>query len=252
MRMRDILIPGLLAVLLVGCATSGDGPETDAARLYQLGKEALREGYYETAIKHFEDLAARYPFGDDAAQAQLDLAYAYYRYDQPDQAISTAEHFIKTYPRHPDVDYAYYLRGLANFGQTSAILDDIARIDPSRRDPRAALESFQHFAELVKRYPDSRYAPDAVQRMVHLKNYLAKHEMFVADYYMRRGAWVAAANRARYVIETFPQTGSVPRALAVMAEAYDRLGLDDLAAEARRVLELNTPAAAGQAGGQDG
>lgn len=249
MRMREFLIPGLLAVLLAGCATSGDnGPETDAARLYQLGKEALREGYYETAIKHFEDLAARYPFGDAAAQAQLDLAYAYYKYDQPEQAISTADSFIKTYPRHPDVDYAYYLRGLANFGQTSAILDSIARIDPSRRDPRAALESFQHFAELVKRYPDSRYAPDAVQRMVHLKNYLAKHEMFVADYYMQRGAWVAAANRARYVIETYPQTGSVPHALAVMAEAYDRLGLDDLAAGARRVLELNPPAEAGQDG----
>lgn len=249
--MRKILIPCLIAVLLGGCATSGDKEqESSAERLYQLGKEALRDGYYETAIKHFEDLAARYPFGDNAAQAQLDLAYGYYKYDQPDQAVSTAEHFIKTYPRHPDVDYAYYLRGLANFGQTTGFLDDLAHIDAAQRDPRAALESFQHFAELVQRFPGSRYAPDAVQRMVHLKNYLARHEMFVADYYMKRGAYVAAANRAKYVIETYPRTGSVPRALAVMAEAYERLRLNDLAADARRVLELNPPAAdAADAGG---
>lgn len=239
--MRKLLICCLAAALLGGCATSGDKEESGAERLYELGKEALREGYYETAIKHFEDLAARYPFGDNAAQAQLDLAYAYYKYDQPDQAVSTAEHFIKTYPRHPDVDYAYYLRGLANFGQTRGMLDDIAHIDAAQRDPRAALESFQHFAEMVKRFPDSRYAADAVQRMVYLKNYLARHEMFVAAYYMRRGAYVAAANRAKYVIETYPQTGSVPRALAVMAEAYERLGLDDLAANARRLQELNPP-----------
>lgn len=248
--MRKLLIPCLVAVLLGGCATSGDKEgESGAERLYELGKEALHEGYYETAIKHFEDLAARYPFGDNAAQAQLDLAYAYYKFDQPDQAVSTAEHFIKTYPRHPDVDYAYYLRGLANFGQTSGMLDDFAHIDAAQRDPRAALESFQHFAEMVKRFPDSRYASDAVQRMVYLKNYLARHEMFVADYYMKRGAYVAAANRARYVIETYPQTGSVPRALAVMAEAYERLGLDDLAANARRLQELNPPADAVGPGG---
>lgn len=248
--MRNLLIPCLVAALLGGCATSGDKEgESGAERLYELGKEAVREGYYETAIKHFEDLAARYPFGDNAAQAQLDLAYAYYKYDQPDQAVSTAELFIKTYPRHPDVDYAYYLRGLANFGQTSGMLDDIADIDAAQRDPRAALESFQHFAEMVKRFPDSRYAPDAVQRMVYLKNYLARHEMFVADYYMKRGAHVAAANRAKYVIETYPRTAAVPRALAVMAEAYERLGLNDLAANARRLQELNPPP---DGGGQDG
>lgn len=236
--MRTLLIPCLLVALLGGCATTRDA-DNDPDRLYELGKKALRDGYYETAIKHFEDLAARFPFGDNAPQAQLDLAYAYYKFDRPDQAIGTADLFIKTYPRHPDADYAYYLRGLANFGQTSGFLDDVARIDPAQRDPRAALESFQHFAELLRRYPDSRYAPDAVQRMVHLKNYLARHEMYVADYYMKRGAYVAAANRARYVIETYPQTGATARALAVMAEAYERLGLDDLAADARRVLELN-------------
>jgi outer membrane protein assembly factor BamD len=240
--MRKLLIPCLLAALLGGCATTEEAAN-DPDRIYALGKEALRDGYYETAIKHFEDLAARYPFGDNAPQAQLDLAYAYYKFDQPDQAISTADLFIKTYPRHADADYAYYLRGLANFGQTSGFLDDLSRVDPAQRDPRAALESFQHFAELIKRFPDSRYAPDAAQRMVHLKNYLAKHEMFVADYYMKRGAYIAAANRAKHVIETYPQTTAVPHALAVMAEAYERLGLADLAADARRVLELNAAAA---------
>lgn len=243
--MRKTLIPCLLlAALLGGCATNKD---MDAAnepdRLYQLGKEALKDGYYETAINHFEDLAARYPFGDNAPQAQLNLAYAYYKYDQPDQAISTADSFIKTYPRHADVDYAYYLRGLANFGQTSLFLDKLTHGDPAKRDPRSALESFQHFAELINRYPDSPYAPDARQRMIHLKNYLAAHEMFVAGYYMKRGAYIAAANRAKHVIETYPQTGSVPHALAVMAEAYTLLGLDDLAADTRRTLELNFPGA---------
>jgi outer membrane protein assembly factor BamD len=240
--MRKLLILGLLIALLGGCATTKEA-ENDPDRLYMLGTKALRDGYYETAIKHFEDLAARYPFGDNAPLAQLSLAYAYYKFDQPEQAIGTAELFIKTYPRHPDADYAYYLRGLANFGQTSGFFDDVARVDPAQRDPRAALESFQHFAELVKRYPDSRYAPDAVQRMVHLKSYLAKHEMFVADYYMKRGAYIAAANRAKYVIETYPQTGAVAHALAVLAEAYERLGLDDLAATARRVQDLNAATA---------
>ncbi len=242
---RNLIITliALIALLLLGgCASWKKQVDSDdPAALYERGKTSLDNGYYETAIGHFQELSTRFPFGDHAQQAQLDTAYAYHRLNQPESAIATAEQFIKTYPRHPNVDYAYYVRGLANFGQTRGALDDWLRADPARRDPRSALDSFRYFTELVTRYPDSRYAPDAVQRMVHLRHYLARHELHVADYYMRRGAYVAAANRARYIIETYPRAPAVEDALALMARAYDRLGLDDLAAAARRVLEANYP-----------
>ncbi len=237
------IIAALFALLLLGgCASKQSQVDlNDPDALYERGKASLDNGYYETAIRHYQELSTRFPFGDQAQQAQLDTAYAYYRLNQPESAIATAEQFIKTYPRHPHIDYAYYLRGVANFGQTRGALDDWLRIDSARRDPRSALDSFRYFSELVTRYPDSPYAADAVQRMVHLRHYLARHEMHVADYYLRREAWVAAANRARHVIETYPGAPAVRDALAVMARAYERLGLDDLAATARRVLETNFP-----------
>lgn len=249
MSRRIALLAALAAALLLSACASQRALEEaqhDPEKLYQLGREALDAGHYETAIRHFQNLSARFPFGEHAQQAQLDTAYAYYRFNEPESAIATAEQFIKTYPRHPDIDYAYYLRGLANFGQTSGLMDDALKEDPAQRDPRSALDSFRYFAELVRRFPDSRYAEDAVQRMVHLKNYLARHELYVADYYMRRGAYVAAANRAKYVIENYPQTPSMPEALEIMALAYERLGLDDLAEETRRVLAANP---SGDAGG---
>lgn len=243
MRPTAAFIIALGIVLATGCATQkpATAPVSDAERLYRQGKEALDAGYYETAIEHFDTLSARYPFGIYAQQAQLDIAYAYYKSEKPESAIAAADHFIKTYPRHPNVDYAYYLRGLANFGQTRSLLDDLTKSDPARRDPRSARESYQYFAELVERFPDSPYTADALQRMVHLRNYLARHEMYVAGYYMKRGAYVAAVNRAKYVIENYPRTPSIPGALRLMVEAYTRLGLEDLASDARRVLELNYP-----------
>lgn len=238
--MRTGLIALLIATLFA-CATDKalDEAQQDPEKLYQLGRKALDSEYYETAIKHYEDLSARFPFGDYAQQGQLDMAYAQYMFDQPEAAIATADQFIKTYPRHPHVDYAYYIRGVANFEQTRGALDDFLGIDPAKRDPRSALDAFRYFDELVKRFPESRYAEDATRRMTYLKNYLARHEVYVADYYMRRQAYVAAANRARYIIENYPQTESVPKALKILAMAYDHLGLDALAADARRVLEAN-------------
>jgi outer membrane protein assembly factor BamD len=249
---RYLVIAGLIALLLGGCASKMSQVDVnDPEALYERGKASLDNGYFETAIRHYQELSTRFPFGDHAQQAQLDTAYAHYRLNQPESAIATAEQFIKTYPRHPNVDYAYYIRGLANFDQTRGALDDLLRADAARRDPRSALDSFRYFSELVTRYPDSQYAPDAVQRMVHLRHYLARHELHVADYYLRRGAWVAAANRARHVIETYPRTPAVGDALALMAEAYERLGLDDLAAATRRVLEANYPDARAEAGAVD-
>lgn len=231
----------VLATLLSACASQRalDEAQHDPVKLYELGREALDREHYETAIRHFESLSARFPFGEYAQQAQLDTAYAYYMFNEPESAISAADLFIRNYPRHPDVDYAYYLRGLANFDQTRAFLDDLMKEDPARRDPRTAIESFRHFAELVRRYPDSPYAADAVQRMTHLRNYLARHELHVADYYMRRKAYVAAASRARHVIENYPGTPAATSALEVMARAYDALGLSDLAADTRRVMAAN-------------
>lgn len=240
---RTIAPIAALAVVLMlsACASQRaiEEAQNDPVKLYQLGREALDSGHYETAIRHFQSLSARFPFGEHAQQAQLDTAYAYYRFNEPDSAIATAEQFIKNYPRHPDIDYAYYLRGLANFSQTDGLLDNLLDLDPTKRDPRTAHDSFRYFSELVRRFPDSAYAADAVQRMVHLKNHLARHELHVADYYMRRKAYVAVVSRAKYVVENYPQTPAVPRALEMMAEAYDRLGLDELAQDARRVLAAN-------------
>ncbi len=235
----------LLTLLLSACASQRaiEEAQNDPVKLYQLGREALDAGHYETAIRHFQSLSARFPFGEHAQQAQLDTAYAYYRFNEPGSAIATAEQFIKNYPRHPDIDYAYYLRGLANFSQTDGLMDNLLKLDPAKRDSRTAHDSFRYFNELVQRFPDSPYAADAVQRMVHLKNYLARNELYAADYYLRRKAYVAVVNRAKYVVENYPQTPSVPRALELMVEAYERLGLDDLAGDARRVLAANPPAA---------
>lgn len=234
----------VLSALLSACASQRalDEAQHDPIKLYELGREALEREHYETAIRHFENLSARFPFGEYAQQAQLDTAYAYYMFNEPESAISAAELFIRNYPRHPDVDYAYYLRGLANFDQTRAFLDDLMKEDPARRDPRTAIESFRHFAELVRRYPDSPYAADAVQRMTHLRNYLARHELHVADFYMRRKAYIAAVSRARHVIENYPGTPAATSALDVMARAYDALGLTDLAADTRRVMAANASA----------
>ncbi|MDX9740035.1 MAG: outer membrane protein assembly factor BamD [Gammaproteobacteria bacterium] len=243
-RSARILAALIAVALLSACASQRalEEAQQDPVRLYELGREALEGEHYETAIRHFENLSARFPFGEYAQQAQLHTAYAYYMFREPESAISAADLFIRNYPRHPDVDYAYYLRGLANFEQTRAFLDDVLKEDPAQRDPRSALESFRHFAELVQRFPDSPYAADAVQRMTHLRNYLARHELHVADYYMRRKAYVAAAGRARHVIENYAGAPAALSALDIMARAYDELGLPELAADARRVMAENATA----------
>ena len=216
-----------------------------AQRLYDTAKDNLERGAYEEAIEYYEKLETRYPFGPLAIQGQLDLVYAYYKSDESASAIAAADRFIQLHPRHPNVDYAYYLKGLVRFAEGSSMLDRFFRKDRSEHDASAALVSFRAFEELVQRFPESRYAEDSRQRMVHLKNALAMHEIRVARYYMKREAWLAAANRARYVIENYQGTPAVSHALTVMTMAYRRLGLDDLSADAARVLRLNYPDYAG-------
>jgi outer membrane protein assembly factor BamD len=231
--------------LVSGCAYWGKEEDKtrdwSAQRLYQEAKLNMDNGDYETAIDFYQKLESRFPFGTSAQQAQLDIAYAYYKFDEPASAIAAADRFIKLHPRHPNVDYAYYLKGLVHFTQGKSFFDRFFPRDMSLRDPGAATEAFEAFSELVRRFPNSKYAKDASQRMVYLKNMLAQHEIHVANYYMRRGAYVAAANRARYVVENFQRTPAVPEALAVMAKAYTVMGLDQLAADSVRVLRLNYP-----------
>ena len=240
--MRAVFV--LIAVsLLSACASLQSDPTADwsAARLYSEAKDQLDNGNYEQAINYFETLEARYPFGRYAQQAQLEIAYAYYKYDEPDSAIAAADRFIKLNPRHPHVDYAYYLKGLVNFNRGSGFMDRLIKRDPSDMDPQPLTQAYNDFSTLVQRFPDSRYAPDARQRSIFLRNELAEYEIKVADYYVRRGAWLAVAKRCQYVLETYPGAEVTPKALALLARAYAELGMTDLERDTRRVLEQNYP-----------
>ncbi len=243
--MSRLIILGLVLVLC-GCSYFKDKEEDStetwsAERLYAEAKGALDSGNFSKAVEYYEKLEARFPFGVYGQQAILDLAYAYYKNDNTDSAVSAANRFIKLYPQNSHVDYAYYLKGLANFSRGKGFTERFLPIDASQRDPGSALHAFQAFSALLKRFPDSEYADDAKQRMTYLRNLLAEHEVEVAKYYMRRTAYLAAANRARYVIEKYSRTPSVPDALVVMAKAYKVMEMNDLSEDAIRVLELNYP-----------
>lgn len=234
-----------MLLLLGGCSFFGDKEDATASwsaeRLYSEAKGQLDAGNYTTAVEYYEKLESRFPFGVYGQQALLDLAYAYYKTDETDLAISSAERFIKLYPQNDHVDYAYYLKGLANFNRGKGFIERFLPVDSSQRDPSSALVAFNDFSELLRLFPDSLYAEDAEKRMIYLRNLLADHEMEVARYYMRRGAFLAAANRARYVVEKYPRTPSIPDALALMAKAYKVMEMEKLSADALRVLERNYP-----------
>ena len=244
MKTRFLLITLLFA--LAGCSFFGSEEDDSAKnwtvdRLYNEAKGALDSGYYSKAVKYYEFLETRFPFGVYGQQSLLDLAYAYYKTEDFDASISACDRFIRLYPQNPHVDYAYYLRGLVNFGRGRGLTERFLPLDTSQRDTSSAYRAFRDFSELARKYPDSEYIPDSNKRMVYLRNLLAQHEVHVANYYMTRGAYVAAANRARFVVETYPRTPSVPDALVLMAKAYKVLELDDLSGDALRVLELNYP-----------
>jgi outer membrane protein assembly factor BamD len=243
--MKRILAFFLLATALAGCGLFPEQiDETtgwSANKLYARAKESLADGNYTQAVQYFEKLEARYPYGPYAQQAQLEIAYAYYKDNEPISAIAACDRFIKLHPNHPNVDYAYYLKGLANFVEDRSLLASIGDQDMSERDPRAAREAFAAFKELAARFPESKYTPDAIARMKYLVNALAYHEVHVARYYYTRGAYVAAANRTKYAVENYPQTPAVEEALAIMARSYDQMGMADLRDDALRVLKTNYP-----------
>jgi outer membrane protein assembly factor BamD len=242
-KILSILISAVIALTVAGCAwlgTEADVTEDwSASELYTQAAQELNAGNYERAVEYYEKLETRYPFGRYAMQALLDTAYAHYKAEEPDEAIATADRFIKLYPQNPFVDYAYYLKGIVNYNRSVGFLDRFIPTDPSQRDPGSALDAFNDFSLLVQRFPDSRYTPDARQRMVYLRSNLAKYEVHVARYYMKRGAYIAAAGRANYVVERFQRTSAVEDALEVLIAAYRALGKDELAATAERVLVVN-------------
>jgi outer membrane protein assembly factor BamD len=241
------LLPILTLFLLLGlgltACNKGEDAESSmtAEELYGEAKRHLDNKAYDRAVRAFKMLQTRYPFGRYAEQAQLEMAYAYYKAGQTEQALATADRFIRTYPTHPNVDYAFYIRGVTNYEQKVGLLE---KLMPSRirdRDQSVALEAFADFDELCRRFPDSRYAPDARQRMIFLRNNLSFYEIDVARYYLKRKAYIAAANRARYLLETYPNTPEAGNALEIMHIAYTELGLPELADDAMRLLEMNDP-----------
>lgn len=240
--MRHFALP-LIVLFLTAC--SENSKITDifadwtAEDFYSQATQALKSGEFETAIKQLETLEARFPFSPYAKQAQLDVAYAYYKFDEADSAIAAADRFIRLNPRDPNVDYAWYLKGLANFSRGGGILDGWFPRDPAEHDIKSLNQAIQDFSTLVRRFPDSKYAGDSYQRLVFLRNKLADHEIKVAKYYIKRGAWLAAARRAQYTIENYQHTPASRQALQVLELAYNELKLPELVADTRLVIQAN-------------
>jgi outer membrane protein assembly factor BamD len=212
-----------------------------ASKLYAEARDELSSGNFDRSVQLFEKLESRYPFGLYAQQAQMEIAYAYYRQGDQAQALAAVERFIKLHPNHPNVDYMYYLRGLINFNDRVSLFNFLSKQDLSERDPKAAKEAFDSFKQLVDRFPDSKYAPDSRARMTYLVNALAQHEVHVANYYYRRGAYVAAANRAQGVVKDYGNSTAVEEALFIMIRSYDALGMPELRNDAERVFKQNFP-----------
>lgn len=243
--MKKLTLSLLFVFFVAGCAGNEERVKAEenwsVERIYAEAKSALNAADYRTAIQYYEQLEARFPFGEYAQQALLESAYAQYKSDEPETAIATLDRFMRVYPLNDNMDYAIYLRGMVNFNRDIGLIEKYVPRDESQRDPGSATQALEGFNELVERFPDSKYADDAAQRIVHLRNRLAQYEVNVANYYMRRTSYMAAANRGRYVIENYPRTPAMPDALVVMAKAYKVMGLEDLSSDAMRVLELNYP-----------
>jgi outer membrane protein assembly factor BamD len=243
---------GLLTLLLnAGCSLMpwNKDDERDAEAelnateqmLYRSAQRSLRSGNYQSAIQDLELLESRFPFGRYAEQAQLEIIYAHFMSFDTEAARSAADRFIRLHPQHPNVDYAYFLKGLAAYHRNRGVFDRVFSTDIARRDMTSNREAYDDFALLLSRFPNSAYAPDARQRMIFLRNVLARSELHIANFYMERGAYVAAANRARFVVENYSRSESTPDALALIVEANVKLGMDHAANDALLVLATNFP-----------
>ncbi len=233
-----VLCFALLAV--AGCRSNRDDVQRSNPELvYEQAKRSLNSYDFNTAIRLYEALNARFPFTDQARQARLDLIYAYYRANESESAIDAADQFIRENPTHPRVDYAWYIKGLVDFERTPNILERLFRVDLTERPPTTARKAFTAFKTVVEQYPKSEYSHDSRRRMIFLRNRLADYEVHVASYYLKRGAYVAAAQRAKGAIEQYDGAPAIRQALAIMIEAYDRLDLKELAEQSRQVYGTN-------------
>ncbi len=235
----------ILSVILAACSSNDELPDiaadTGEEQMYAEAQRYLRNGNFDLAVKSLQLLESRYPFGKFAEQAQLELIYAHYSAYEHEAAVEAADRFIRLHPQHPNVDYAFYMKGLAAYTGNEDIFARFLPTDRTKRDTTQAREAFAEFSQLLSRFPDSPYAADAKARMIDLRNLLARSEIAVANYYLRRGAYLAAANRGRYVVENFQRTPAVADALAIMAQGYLLLGMKDLAQDSIDVLALNFP-----------
>ncbi len=231
----------LFAVFASGC--SSNKYERDkaaaAATLYERGSKSMKTGNYQAASFYLEQLEARFPFSDLSKQAQLDLMYVYYKSDAPESAIDAADNFIRENPTHPRIDYAYYIKGLVYFPKKQGILERLFRVDDNERPPKGLDDSYLAFATLIERFPGSDYAEDSRERMIFLRNRLAQYQIYVAEWYVRRGAFVAAANRARRVLEEYSGSTSAYQAMEMLALCYEKLGLKDLESDTRKLMAAN-------------
>ncbi len=237
----SLLLLVLTLAFLVGCGRETRDEERGAEELYAEAQRALNARNYSTAIDLYRRLTTQFPFGRHAEQAQLDMAYAMYRGNQPERGLTTLDRFIRTYPTHPNVDYAWYLKGLIHYDQSMGFLRRLFPDQVVDRDQQSARQAFNDFRELIQRYPQSRYVADARQRMVFLRNVMAEYEIEVGEYYFRRGAYIAALNRARYTIEHFPGAPANVDALELMERTFRSLELDELAEDTAYVLQYNYP-----------
>ncbi len=239
----------LIAFVATGCSSLGKMFKRDknaaegqpVEEIYEKAHGSMVNGNWDRAETTFRQLIAQYPYGPYTEQALIETAYAQYKAGKMEDAVSTIDRFIRTYPTQRNVPYMYYLRGLSNSGRNTVFLQKAWRLDPSRRDLATPMQAYNDFNLLTERYPNSRYSADARQRMVALRNLFARHELDSALYYIRRGAWVAAAARGKYLLETYPQSEYQNDAVAVLGESYTQLGNETLAADARRVLQQNDP-----------
>jgi len=230
------------ATILTGCSSNEDEfANTGEDVLWREGLRSMEVSNWPRAIAIMQQIEAQFPFGQFAAQSQLELIFAYYRNGESEAARAAADRFIRLYPDHPNLDYAYYMRGMSFYSEDARILGRWMPTDPSKRDPGKARESFSEFSQLLSRFPESPYAVDTRARMIYLRNLLASYEVHVAEFYIERQAYLSALNRARYVVENYQGAPVVPRALEIMIEMYLRMGLNDLADTSLAILRQNYP-----------